>query len=972
MTFIKSPGKDPAQVAGEVTVEGLGDVRAEGAIVKSDEALGVVKAGVGTAATVKATIQGGIPAIREMAVGAATEKATQAIESKIDGITGRIPSPGFGLGVAARVGSMSLPDVSGDIGGVVSGKIAGTLGDVELPIFEEKAITSFTPGKIAGPFQARAGAIWDEGTFAGARADSSGISGGSAPSSTDFMFAWEDAAGPGGPWSHLRIVAFRGTEALSSLYRYEIIALAREPAAEIDPDELIEKRATLRIATLTEPAYRVVHGIIIEAEEMGPVQGGILYRIVLAPPLARAMHRTRCRIFLEKTTRQIIDAVLQGDPLLQRADGATAPPDEGDDTSFAPAKEVFTWHVADGARIDDVATRSYCVQYNESDFAFLSRLLEEEGISYHFENGERMCQLVLTDKDLGRARLDPSAPLGPGIPGRAISVVKLGARLRPRKVSLVDYNWKQPTLDMNVAEPARPSNADLVDHEYPGRYTETPAMGKPIASAKLERLEVEASYAVGEGTCRTVTAGSIFTLEHPQARYEGEYLVTKLEVRGEQQGALPPGAGAGLPMGGVPYAATFECARRGKNGVIAESRFRPARVTPRPRIHGSQTAFVTAEPSTQGAEIHVGGPKGAEIGCVRVKFHWDQEATRHAKEPTSCWVRVNQVFAGVGEGAVFHPRVGVEVIVDFEEGDPDRPIIVGRVYNGRNRPPGGAKTVSTFKTMSSPATGAFNELTFDDTAGKEQIKMHTPYNWDSHAGNDRSEKVANNSGSNVGTDRNEVTGSNRSTMAGGNNAEVVAGSESVTVGVNQTVTVGGNQTVAVTGAQTETVSTGRTTDITAKDKLTVTGTQDLEVTGAQTTKYDATHDLTVTGKQTVKVGGEQSMEVTGPQGLKSTTSQKIEAPEQTIAAEGLQKLTSTVLDVKATGLAKIETAMILVNGGGLANVDAAAIVLNAGGPVTITGGTITITGGKVTIKGSPVEMDGGAEVSVKGGVIKLN
>ncbi|KYF59244.1 hypothetical protein BE08_21850 [Sorangium cellulosum] len=95
-------------------------------------------------------------------------------------------------------------------------------------------------------------------------------------------------------------------------------------------------------------------------------------------------------------------------------------------------------------------------------------------------------------------------------------------------------------------------------------------------------------------------------------------------------------------------------------------------------MQGTQTAFVTAEPGAQGAEIHVGGPPGAEIGCVRVKFHWDKDAARHAKEPTSCWVRVNQVFAGVGEGAVFHPRVGVEVIVDFEEGDPDRPIVVGR------------------------------------------------------------------------------------------------------------------------------------------------------------------------------------------------------------------------------------------------------------------------------------------------------
>jgi type VI secretion system secreted protein VgrG len=516
-------------------------------------------------------------------------------------------------------------------------------------------------------------------------------------------------------------VELRGTEAISSLCRYELIVFAMDPAPEVDPDDLIQTRATLRIATHTAPAFRVVHGIIVEAEELGPAHGGMLYRVVLAAPLARAMHRTRCRIFLEKTTRQIIDAVLLGDPELQRDDASVVEP-AGDDTLlFTPAKERFAWRVLDTSRIDKVATRPYCVQYNENDFAFVSRLLEEEGISYHFENGEGLCLLVLSDKDAGRARLDPFAPLGANILNRTVTSMKLGARLRPRKVSLQDYNWKKPALGMAVEEGGRASGSELVDHEYPGRYPDAPDQGKPLAIAKLDRLEIEASYAVGEGSCRALAAGSIFSFEDAKPRYEGEYLVTRMDIRGEQQGVLPPTAGGRFAASGVPFACTFECARRGKSGNMRESRFRPARVTPKPRIAGSQTAFVTAEPGAQGAQIHVGGPPGAEIGCVRVKFHWDQEPERHAKEPSSCWVRVNQVFAGVGEGAVFHPRVGVEVIVDFEEGDPDRPIVVGRVYNGQNRPPGGAPTVSTFKTMTSPGGGTYNELTFDDTAGNQQI-----------------------------------------------------------------------------------------------------------------------------------------------------------------------------------------------------------------------------------------------------------
>src|SRR5262249_39651263 len=150
-------------------------------------------------------------------------------------------------------------------------------------------------------------------------------------------------------------------------------------------------------------------------------------------------------------------------------------------------------------------------------------------------------------------------------------------------------------------------------------------------------------------------------LEHAKTRYEGEYLVTRLEVRGEQQGVVALSSSRGEN----PWTMAFECVRRGRGASVKPSRFRPKRLTPKPRISGSQTAFVIAEPSTQGAEIHVGGPRGAEIGCVRLRFHWDNDTDRHSREPASCWVRVSQTYAGAGEGALCHPRVGNEVIVHF-------------------------------------------------------------------------------------------------------------------------------------------------------------------------------------------------------------------------------------------------------------------------------------------------------------------
>ena len=162
--------------------------------------------------------------------------------------------------------------------------------------------------------------------------------------------------------SQLRVVLFHGREAISSLYRYEIVLLARSTGPEIDPDAIrFQRRATLRIATHTVPAYRVLHGVITEAEEMHPVNEGMLFRVTVEPPLVRAAYRKRCRIFLDKTLRQILRAVLQGDPNLTYAEGATVDADEGD-SGFSPAKELFTFRIADTSRFDSLAARPYVVQ----------------------------------------------------------------------------------------------------------------------------------------------------------------------------------------------------------------------------------------------------------------------------------------------------------------------------------------------------------------------------------------------------------------------------------------------------------------------------------------------------------------------------------------------------------------------------------------------------------------------------------
>ena len=799
----------------------------------------------------------------------------------------------------------------------------------------------------------------------------------------DFRFAWEGAQGA--PWAHLLVARVQGHEQISSLFRYELVVIAKAPAPEVDPADLVGHHASLRITTLTNPPCRVVHGVISEAEELYPVPEGMLMRVVLSPPLIRAAHRKRSRIFLDKSLRQILEAVLGSDKLYQKAPNVALTPDDGMNPDYSVALAQYALRIADTSRLDDPTARPYVVQYNETDLDFLSRLLEEEGIAYHFEHGLGVSLLVLSDADGGRDRLSPFDPCGAGIAGRDISSMKLGAKLRPKKVQLDDYDWRKPQLLLTTNTVA-PTD-DLVDQHFPGGYQDGPTRGEALAKIRLERYATEADYAVGEGKLRMLGAGSIFHHESSKPRYEGEYLITAIDITIEQSGvaSIP-----GQPQN-VPYMAKFECVRRGKDGVTLESRYRPPRITQKPKIIGTQTAFVTAAPGTKGVEIHVGGPQDGEIGCVRLRFHWDRDFDRHKTEHTSCWIRVSQTFTGAGLGAVWHPRVDSEVVVEFIDGDPDRPIITGRVYNGANLPPApsvGSPTISTFKSLSSPGGIGYNEFMFDDARGAEIVKIHAARDWNNEVIHDRNETIGNDSNSTVRHDRNENTGVNRSTSVGNNNTEIVGASESISigqnqstsvgvnqatsvgvnqstvVGANQITTVGANQTVSVAAMQTTTIGANHTVTVGAAETITIGATQTETIGAAHTMVVGAADSITVGGAQAVTVGGAQAITVGGAQSLTAGGVQSLTAPTQTLTAGGSITLTGGgSITATAPFTAVTGEGMLILTG---------ATTLVTGGTINIRGGSINIAGGSVTINGSPVKVDGGPSVDVTAGVIKLN
>lgn len=686
-------------------------------------------------------------------------------------------------------------------------------------------------------------------------------------STYDFSFACNGVSSEEGAWAALRVARVAGEEQMSRLFRYELTLLAPTGLSLPDVDTLVGSAATLRIRTLSDPPLKVVHGVVGEAALLDVLPEGVVYRVALEPSLGRARFGRRYRLFVGKSLRQIVDSVLQENGLSSHS-GSLLPEPGG--PSFSPAEPLYAWRAEEVGRIDDVEARPQCVQYGESDFDFVARLLEEEGIAFHFEHGDGVELFVLSDSDAGRPR--EALAVGPGIAGRQLDELRLGGRLRSSRIVVDDYDWRKPELE--IAASAQVHRApDLVSYEYPAGYSGDVAMGRPLAERRLDRLEVEARYASGRGSLRALSAGSIVTVEHPRVRAAGEYLVTELRVRGRQEGVISTNTAAFFgPDETRPFDAWLSFARRGASGAPDESRFRPARSTPRPRIDGTQTAFVTAAAGDNNSEIHVGGPAGCEIGCVRVRFHWDSDDARVAREPASAWVRVNQPFAGVGEGGVWHPRVGVEVIVAFDEGNPDRPVVVGRVYNGRNRPPVTSPTTSTLKSTASPGGGTYNEITFQDGAGSELIHAH--------AGNALDVFVANDSNLTVGADAMRSIGASSCRNVGAHETTTVGANETRTVGAARTESIGANRTEMIGGNRTETVGSAKSAMIGASSQTTmgvdcieaaggpmslITGSNLTKVTGASQMTLSAGPATTIVlGPELRTVGGSETTIVAGP------------------------------------------------------------------------------------------------------------
>ena len=724
----------------------------------------------------------------------------------------------------------------------------------------------------------------------------------------------------------LILQSFAASESLSELFNYQCELLSAEE--QIKPADIVGKRATVRL-TLSDGGERFFDGFVNQ------FVGGAMhtrelrrYRAEMVPWFWFLTRTADCRIFQFKDVPTIIE-------------------------------EVFSDLGYSDFELDLQGThpqREYCVQYRETAYNFVSRLMEEEGMFYWFRHEDGRHTMVIADH--AGAYVDCPENEIEYHPGSLsqdhLSEWEHRYEYRSGKYAHTDYNFKTPSTNLLANTNTLVDLPDVDKYElydYPGEYA-IKGDGEDLVKVRMEEEEVPYDMVRSVSGCRTLhTLGKFTVVRHEAPSEENKaYMVVDIQHSANDSSHLASG-------GETFYQNSFSC-------IPDKVVYRPERVTRKPLIRGPQTAVVV-------------GPSGEEIypdeyGRVKVQFHWDRYGKKD--ENSSCWTRVSQTHAGKSFGAIHIPRIGEEVIVEFLEGDPDQPIITGRVYNAEAMPPyglPGSKVISGMKSNSTLGGGGYNEYVFDDTKGTELIREHGQFDKDStiendlreHVLHDRSRDVTNNETVSVGVDRSKTIGNNETSDIGVNRTETVGSNEQITIGANRTESVGANETV--------TIALTRTKSVGVNDMLNVGAAQEVTVGGLQAITVGATRALTVGAGQTTTVGAGHTESIGADHS--ATIGKNHSAKIGKDQSENIGKNQSTTVgDNRTVSVGKDDSLKVGKN-----------LVIDAGDSITIkTGkasismkkdGTIAISGKDITIKGSgAINVDAKKDIVMKGKNILQN
>ncbi|MGY2461669.1 type VI secretion system Vgr family protein [Vreelandella sulfidaeris] len=610
---------------------------------------------------------------------------------------------------------------------------------------------------------------------------------------------------------NLAVIDFTHREALSQPFELAIHLASHD--GNLDAADLLDRGATLTIWQDGEPLRRV-HGIVSEFGRGDRGHRRTFYSLVLRPALWRLSLRHNSRIFQKVDPLTIINTLCDERGIR--------------DVAFAVTREL--------------PEREYCVQYRETDLAFIERLAAEEGLFYFHEFAESSHRLVFADDpqvltNLGERPYNSRA--GGPAPTRHVRKLSHTARVAAASATLKDYSFKNPAyaqlhehLGRDVE--AHGQNADYEHYDYPGRYKQD-ASGQPFTRIRLEQLRREALTANAESDLPELAPGVRFTLtDHDTDSLNRDWQTISVTHHGEQPQALEEDGITQSDSAGMT---------RYHNQVTLIPGDAPWRATPtpKPRVDGPQVAFVV-------------GPDGEEIHCdehgrVKVQLPWDRYA--EPNDTASCWVRVTQGWSGGGYGSIAIPRIGHEVIVSFLEGDPDQPLVIGRTYHAVNTAPYPLpehKTRTVLRTQSHKAEG-FNELRFEDEAGEEQIWLHAQKDLELLTLNDRVEEIRHDSFLQVKNDRiSEIDNDNHHTVHG-NRFEHTEGQQHLTV----------QGTLHVNAGQAWLSESGRELHIKAGHKVVLEAGNELTLNaGGSFLKLDGSGVTIVGPKVRVNAGGSPS------------------------------------------------------------------------------------------------------------------
>jgi type VI secretion system secreted protein VgrG len=746
----------------------------------------------------------------------------------------------------------------------------------------------------------------------------------------------------------LLLVGLSGHEGISQLFSFDLELLA-DNKTDVAFDNLLGQKITVSLA-LPKHKKRYLNGICHWVMQGGRDDKFTAYRLQIVPQLWLLTKRVQSRIFQHLTVPDILKKVLTGLDVTYEIQG-----------KFEP--------------------RDYCVQYRESDFNFASRLMEEEGIYYFFKHADGSHKLVLANTPGSHPDMpEPSKilfekALGGTRTDERIEDWQKVQELRSGKVTLWDHNFELPHKHLEADKTIQESvpagkvthklkvggNDKLEIYDYPGAYAQRfdgIDKGGGAQAAEVQKIFTDNKRTVeirmqeealpslqiqATSNCRNLVSGHKFTLDR-HFNADGQYVITGIQHSARVNAGYVAGQADGFD-----YRNTFTC-------IPFALPFRPARKTPRPTVQGSQTAVVV-------------GPAGEEIfpdkyGRVKVQFFWDREGKHNAD--SSCWVRVAQAYAGKGWGSVCIPRIGQEVMVDFLEGDPDQPIITGRVYNAENMPPyplPAKKMVSGLKSNSTPGGGGYNEFIMDDTKGNELIRVHGQFDMDTkiehdlreHVLHDRSRDVTNNETIKIGNDRVETVSGNETLSVTKDRKETITGNETLAVAKNRTRAVSKNESVTVTLTRTHTVGVNEAITVGAAQEVTVGGFRAVTVGGYQAYTVAGYQNVSIGRKLSENIGSDHLENVGGKRGA-------VVAKDEALNVGG-----NRGTDVKGEDSLKI---------GKKLTVDVADEILFKTGDASIhlkSDGTITIKGKDIHVQGSgKINAKCDSDMTLKGSNIHAN